>query len=84
MRASNNRIKELLANLPDHRFWFHGPQKKLAQAVGISETRLCRIVNSQVEPRYSEVLKLVRFFEQHYQKTIDPREIVSFDEPEDK
>jgi transcriptional regulator with XRE-family HTH domain len=75
MSAPVNRIRTLLAHIPNQEFWFHAPQKKLAQAVGLSESRLSKIINGRVKPRYSEVLKLVEFFESHYHKKIDPREV---------
>lgn len=75
MAARRNHIRHLLAHIPDRAFWFHGPQRKLAQAIGMSEPRLSRIINGRVKPRYDEVLRLVAFFEECYQRRIDPREI---------
>lgn len=75
LKVTRNQIQRFIQSLPDDRFFFFGPQQKVAQVVGISETRLSKIINRHVEPRYAEIIALTRFFEQQFHRSIDPREV---------
>lgn len=69
-----NRVSDYLQRIEE--YWFHGPQARFARDAGISETMLSRILRGKTtNPRYSDILKIVRVLERKLGKRIDPRDV---------
>ena len=72
-RPKVNRLRCFLGQVRD--YWFHGPQKKFAEDVGISESQLSRIIRGEACPSYPLVCRMARVLEQKLGRKIDPRDI---------
>lgn len=68
-----NRLSDFLAEVPE--YWFHGPQRKLAQDAGVTEATLSRILRGETNPRYADICRIVAALEAKLERRIDPREI---------
>lgn len=73
MKPKINRLPYYLLQIEE--YWFHGPQRKLAQEAGVTETTLGRILHGKINPRYCDVCKIVTVLEKKLGVKLDPREI---------
>ena len=71
-----NRIRAIMAHI--NYLSFEG-QARLAREAGISPSAISRLVRGETNPSFTHVLALLRVFEKHLGKRIDPRDILILD-----
>ena len=54
-------------------------QARLAREAGVSPSAISRLVRGETNPSFAHVLAILRVFEKHLGKRIDPRDILSID-----
>jgi transcriptional regulator with XRE-family HTH domain len=72
----HNRVLALMAHTT--RYAFKG-ESRLAADSGVSKSAVCRLINGQSSPSFALVCALTKALEKHLGKSLDPRELVSFD-----
>jgi transcriptional regulator with XRE-family HTH domain len=75
-RRVHNRILEIMAHTT--RYAFKG-ESRLAADAGVSKSAVCRLVNGESSPSFAVVTALTGVLEKQVGKTLDPRELISFD-----
>ena len=75
-RKVHNRILAIMAHTT--RYAFKG-ESRLAVDAGVSKSAVSRLVTGQSSPSFVLVYRLTQALEKQLSKTIDPREMVSFD-----
>ncbi len=72
---SYNRLKQFAQHNP-HSPYLFSPYAKLAKEAGLAASTISRLRRGQVaSPRFATICKLAEFFERHYERSFDPREI---------
>ncbi|MDF2441460.1 MAG: hypothetical protein JWN98_2444 [Abditibacteriota bacterium] len=75
-RQVHNRILAVMAHTT--RYAFKG-ESRLAADAGVSKSAVSRLINGKSSPSFAHVHKLARAIEREIGKTVDPRELISFD-----
>lgn len=71
-----NRLKQFTQHNPHLPYLFHGPYSKAARGSNLSPSTFSRLRRGLTKnPSFRTLVKLTEFFEQHYGRRIDPREI---------
>lgn len=54
-------------------------QARLAREAGVSQSALSRLIRGESSPSFAYVLAILRVFEKHLGKRIDPRDLLNMD-----
>ena len=76
-RRVYTRIAEVMVHISY--FSFQG-QARLAKEAGVSKSTVSRLIRGKTLPSYSLVYSVTRALEARLGKTLDPRELVGFDD----
>ena len=71
-----NRIRAVMTHI--NYLSFEG-QARLAKEAGISPSAVSRLVRGESNPSFAHVLSLLKVFEKHLGKRIDPRDLLTMD-----